>query len=171
MTNDAKNKIIQNARNNFGGMGDYMGEYIKAYEKSIKNKDISESGTNETEIFLDNIVNNLYPSYVEYYRVLIKLLKNSDASHNNEIKQIENDFYSVRDKITEIKKELDSIKLKRIRAQREENTKIMSRKTLSNKKGVSRNREMGSGTNATMNRISQNIKAVTKQNLDKFGKL
>jgi len=38
-------------------------------------------------------------------------------------------------------------------------------------KAKTRKREIGEGTNATMNRISQNIKAVTKQNLGKFGKL
>ena len=127
--------------------------------RELKNLERDESHINETREFTSKI-----PPYFKVKRE--KLLSAIFKLDDEILKQ--KSYIDNKNKAFQVYKELKNKTDNDITPSMEA---IPTRRKSKSTRAKTRKRETGQGVNATMNRISQNIKAVTKQNLGKFGKL
>jgi len=123
---------------------------------------------NELVKLRNKILTTSYPKYENAYH---QMKKNYPKYNDDE--PADDDFAEIRTEINRIKRSTVDNEL-RMAEELESGAKsvsIIRPRTAKKTRAKTRKRETGQGTNATMNRISQNIRAVTKQSLGKFGKL
>ena len=184
---DEKN-FIKNVKPDY-----YMGDYIDAerifweYEDFIKTFIYTYKDINPNEIPMEEINKFIavYPKFVISYRNLIasqntpitmvyEISKKPKILRKISVKEYKRQNWGTRFSLAQFNAEtLELIEIGKKLFETFKKEIVVGKNTERKqyKKSLKRKRETGQGTNATMNRISQNIKAVTKQSLGKFGKL